>query len=270
MGKTTRIILLVLMLIGAIFSTSYAQQNEFVRWGRTNIDSEVNVRTGPSTSHDIVGKLLPTDAVEVMNIDSNGWYLIFYEGKISYVHSKYINTWEECDYERVGSYKTYFNFNNPNRSHNIILASQQICVRLRPGEYFKWSEVIGPASKEQGYLQGNVIINGKMSQDYGGGVCQVSSTLYNAALEAGLEIVERHTHALPVGYVPTGRDATVSYGLLDFVFKNNKPYDIQITAFTGNGFVEVSMYNTNRMKKQKSLQSKETRTNKYVAIETVR
>ena len=270
MRRTTWVILLVLVLIGGIFNIGYAQQNEFVRMGRTNVALEVNVRAGPGTNYKIVGKLLPMHKFKVLSIDSDGWYKILYKGKISYVYSEYIDTKEFSKYKRIGRYKTYFDFNNWNRNHNINLASKQIGVKLKPGEYFRWSNIVGPASKEQGYLLGNVIIGNKMEQGYGGGVCQVSSTLYNAALEAGLEIVERHTHGLPVAYVPPGKDTTVSYGFLDFVFKNNKPYEIQINAFTGNGFVEVSIYNINPVPKRKVRKAKQAAQQTYGKLKKVR
>lgn len=252
MRKTIRF-LLVLVITCVIVNTCYAEQSAFVRWGRPNIASGVNIRSGPSVNYEIVGKLMPRYAVKVFSIDSDGWYEILYRGKKCYVFSNYIDTWEQSKYKCVGRYKTFFDTSNKNRNHNINLASKGINIRILPGEYFRWSKIIGPASKEQGYLLGNVIIGDKMEQDYGGGVCQVSSTLYNAALEAGLEIVERHTHGLPVNYVPPGRDATVSYGFLDFVFKNNKSYELQINAFAGNGFVEVSIYNITPMVRKKNM-----------------
>ena len=243
---TTKVFLLVCILTIAIFSNVYAMPNGYERIGRTNISSPVNIRTGPSTDYEIVGQLMKGDEVQVIEIDSNGWYKILYKNAERYVYSEYIDTESHSLYERIGTYKTYFNFNNTNRNHNINLASQGISIKVLPGQLFKWSEVIGPASKEQGYLLGNVIIDDEMTLDYGGGVCHVSTTLYNAALEANLEIVERHTHGLPVTYVPKGRDATVSYGFLDFVFRNNKDYPIQIIGFTGNGFVEVDIYNASK------------------------
>lgn len=266
MENTKKIILLTLMLISVIFNTTYAEQKEIVRWGRTNITSSVNVRSGPSIDNTIIGELSPKDIVKVLKIDSDGWYKVLYRGQVSYVYSEYLDTWEESRYKCVGKYKTYFNFDNRNRNHNINLASQQISIRLLPGEYFKWSEVIGPASKEQGYLLGNVIVGNEMVKDYGGGVCQVSSTLYNAALEADMEIIERHTHGLPVTYVPPGRDATVSYGYLDFIFKNSKPYEVQISGFTGNGFVEVSIYNVDDIIKKEITVKKEITTKKQNTV----
>ena len=242
----TKVFLLVCILTIAIFSNVYAMPRGYERIGSTNISSPVNIRTGPSTDYEIVGQLNKGDEVEVIEIESSGWYKILYKGEERYVYAEYIDTKTNSQYKRIGSYKTYFDFNNTNRNHNINLASKQISIKLLPGQIFKWSEVVGPASKEQGYLLGNVIVGNEMTLDYGGGVCQVSSTLYNAALDANLEIIERHTHGLPVTYVPEGRDATVSYGYLDFVFRNNKNFPIQIIGFTGNGFVEIEIYNARK------------------------
>lgn len=250
-NKTTKVILLACIIVMSIFSTVYAMPNGYVRLGKTNINTPVNVRVGPSTDTKIVGKLMPNDIIRVYEIESNGWYKILYNKNEAYVYSDYIDTITKSKNTRIGYYKTYFNFDNTNRNHNINLASKQISVKILPGENFTWSKVIGPASKEQGYVLGNVIIDNQMAQGYGGGVCQVSSTLYNAALDAEMEIIERHTHGLPVSYVPEGRDATVAYGFLDFVFKNNKPYPIQIVGFTGNGFVEVEIYKANPEKEKK-------------------
>lgn len=243
--NTSKVALLACSIVMSIFSTVYAMPDGYSRLGKTNVDIPVNVRTGPSTNTDIVGKLMPNDVVEVYSIDSSGWYEVSYKGYKRYVYSEYLDTVTRTEYQCIGKYKTYFDPSNKNRNHNINLAAKGISIKIMPGHIFKWSEVIGPASKEQGYVLGNVIVDNEMVQGYGGGVCQVSSTLYNAALEANLEILERHTHGLPVYYVPEGRDATVAYGFLDFIFKNNKSYPIQIVATTGNGFVEVGIYKTN-------------------------
>ena len=242
----TRVFLLACIFTTVILSSVYAMPSGYERIGKTNISSPVNIRTGPSTDYEIVGQLNQGDVVEVIEIESSGWYKILYKGDERYIYAEYIDTKTDSLYERIGSYKTYFDFNNTNRNHNINLASKQISIEVLPGHLFKWSEVIGPASKEQGYLLGNVIVGDEMKLDYGGGVCQVSSTLYNAALDANLEIIERHSHGLPVTYVPEGKDATVSYGYLDFVFRNNKDFPIQIIGFTGNGFVEIEIYNTSK------------------------
>ena len=258
----TRVFLLACIFTTVILSSVYAMPSGYERIGKTNISSPVNIRKGPSTDYEIVGQLNQGDVVEVIEIESSGWYKILYKGDERYIYAEYIDTKTDSLYERIGSYKTYFDFNNTNRNHNINLASKQISIEVLPGHLFKWSEVIGPASKEQGYLLGNVIVGDEMKLDYGGGVCQVSSTLYNAALDANLEIIERHTHGLPVTYVPEGKDATVSYGYLDFVFRNNKDFPIQIIGFTGNGFVEIEIYNTSK-KIYNSSKLKKTKNTKH-------
>ena len=258
----TRVFLLACIFTTVILSSVYAMPSGYERIGKTNISSPVNIRTGPSTDYEIVGQLNQGDVVEVIEIESSGWYKILYKGDERYIYAEYIDTKTDSLYERIGSYKTYFNFNNTNRNHNINLASKQISIEVLPGHLFKWSEVIGPASKEQGYLLGNVIVGDEMKLDYGGGVCQVSSTLYNAALDANLEIIERHSHGLPVTYVPEGKDATVSYGYLDFVFRNNKDFPIQIIGFTGNGFVEIEIYNASK-KISNSSKLKNTKNTKH-------
>ncbi|NLT95915.1 MAG: hypothetical protein GXW85_10410 [Clostridia bacterium] len=121
----------------------------------------------------------------------------------------------------LGQYTTKF-VKNYNRTENIKLACEAIKnTLLAPGEVFSFNDVVGPREEERGYLTAMVIQGGEFVPGLGGGVCQVSSTLYNCVLSAGLEIVERHRHSLPVGYVPPGQDATVVYGLKDFKFKNN-------------------------------------------------
>jgi len=111
---------------------------------------------------------------------------------------------------------------NYNRTENIRLASEKIKgTILAPGEVFSFNEVVGPRNKEAGFLMAMVISDGKFVPGLGGGICQVSSTLYNSVLSANLEVIERHSHSLPVTYVPRGKDATIAYGTLDFKFKNN-------------------------------------------------
>lgn len=129
-----------------------------------------------------------------------------------------------------GDYETWVN-GSFQRHSNIRLASRGINnILLWPGEEFSFNDVVGPRSLERGYLPAPIILLGERSLDYGGGICQVSSTLYNAVEEAGLNIRERHQHSLEVGYVPKGRDATVTYGYLDFRFQNNRDHPIIIRA----------------------------------------
>ncbi len=119
--------------------------------------------------------------------------------------------------------------NSYNRSINIALASSEINdLILAPGETFSFNEVVGERTEQRGYQIAHVYSNGEVIDGIGGGICQVSSTLYNATLFADLEIVDRGSHQFTVGYVPLGRDATVSYGYKDYAFANNTPYPIKV------------------------------------------
>ncbi|HHW00928.1 MAG TPA: vanomycin resistance protein VanB [Clostridiaceae bacterium] len=121
--------------------------------------------------------------------------------------------------------------NNRNRGNNIKLASSTINGKiLAPGEVFSFNDTVGKRTTDRGYKSANAYSSGKIIEDVGGGICQVSSTLYNAVLRSDLEIVQRRNHSLTVGYVPLGLDATVSYGSVDFKFKNSTRWPIKLQA----------------------------------------
>ena len=122
-----------------------------------------------------------------------------------------------------------------NRNHNIKLASKTCNnIVLKPGESFNWARIVGEATTWKGYRKATIFVNKKPVPGVGGGVCQVSSTIYQAAKNAKLQIIERHTHSLPVTYTTKGNDATVAYGSKNLIFKNNKSYSIRI-EMTSNG-----------------------------------
>jgi vancomycin resistance protein YoaR len=142
----------------------------------------------------------------------------------------------------VGECTTRFETGSVGRVRNIARASEQLNGRLvRPGEVFTYNAVIAPVNGDNGYHKAPVIIGDQLVDDYGGGVCQVSTTLYGAALLAGLEIVERHPHSKPVKYVSPGLDATVVEDVIDFKFRNNMGSSVYIisTAVKDKGFVKV-------------------------------
>ncbi|MDD2510600.1 MAG: VanW family protein [Syntrophomonas sp.] len=168
----------------------------------------------------------------------------------------------------LASFSTWYNANEINRSHNLYLATAAINTSmLVPGETFSFNQWVGERVIEAGYRDAMVIVNGKFEPGLGGGVCQVSSTLYNAVLLAGLEIVERHNHALAVAYVPVGRDATVAYGLQDFRFKNNSAYPIYIRAWAQAGKLTMNIYG-NLTEKRKIRLS--TITDRVIAFKEIR
>lgn len=150
---------------------------------------------------------------------------------------------KEVKKKRLGSYTTYFNPHNYNRSHNIRLSAKAIDHQLiYPGQLFSFNQWVGVRSLKRGYLPARVIVKGEYSEGVGGGICQTSSTLFNSADQAGLKIIERVSHSKRVTYVPKGRDATVSWGGPDFQFQN--PYDepILIEATVKDGRLTVNIY----------------------------
>jgi len=146
---------------------------------------------------------------------------------------------------RIGRYVTSFNTNNENRSTNIRLATSAINnYVIFPGETFSFNKVVGKRTKESGYLKAPVIIRGELDEDIGGGICQVSSTLFNAVDNAGLEIVQRFSHTRKVPYIPPGRDATVSWYGPDFVFRNKYNQPVLIQARTIGRYLVIKVYSS--------------------------
>ena len=111
-----------------------------------------------------------------------------------------------------------------------------------PGEEFSFNNTVGKRTTSAGFKVATVYSNGQVTTDVGGGICQVSSTLYNAVLKANLEITNRRNHTFTVGYVPIGLDATVSWGSPDFKFKNSRNYPIKIVATTSNKNLYIKIY----------------------------
>lgn len=144
--------------------------------------------------------------------------------------------------KQIGYYITYYNAGNRDRSHNIALAAEAIDgTVIFPGERFSFNRVVGIRTTGRGYRRAAVIVRGELSEGVGGGICQVSSTLFNAADRAGLKIVQRYSHSRHVPYVPSGRDATVSWGGPDFVFDNAYNQPVLLRAFAGGGSMAVSI-----------------------------
>lgn len=148
--------------------------------------------------------------------------------------------------KKLNEYTTFYRESNRERSHNIFLSTEAINNHvIFPGETFSFNEVVGERTKERGYLKAPVIVKGEFTEDIGGGICQVSSTLYNAVdLQQYIEIVERYSHSRTVPYVPPGRDATVSWWGPDFVFKNNHHHPILIRATAKHGAISIQIYST--------------------------
>ena len=126
------------------------------------------------------------------------------------------------------------------RGGNVELASGFINGSvIFPGEVFSYTNTVGPRTWERGFREAGVFLNGEVVQGMGGGICQVSSTLYSALLDTDLLVVERHPHSMPVTYIPEGRDATVSGTVLDLKFCNTGEHPVYIQSFCENGYITV-------------------------------
>lgn len=134
---------------------------------------------------------------------------------------------------------------NVPRTNNVRLASASINgTILNPGDEFSYNGVVGERTEARGYKPAGAYVNGQVVDEFGGGVCQPSSTLYMAVLRADLEVTERHNHSFTVAYTPLGEDATVDYGNLDFRFKNDTDYPIKIVAEQTNGQMIMTIIGT--------------------------
>lgn len=143
----------------------------------------------------------------------------------------------------LATYSSKYNSGNVNRTTNIILASKKINgIVIMPGETFSYNSTVGKRTAAAGFKSAAVYMGGEVTTGIGGGICQVSSTLYNSVLLSNLEIVERYNHGFNPGYVPAGRDATVSWGGPDFKFKNNRNYPIKIYCTNSGGRLTVTIY----------------------------
>lgn len=142
----------------------------------------------------------------------------------------------------VGKYTTYFNAAVAGRTKNIELSAEAINnVILGVGDVFSFNTTVGPSDEAHGYQPAEEIVNKKLVMGIGGGICQTSSTLFNAVDVLGVGYVEKHHHSLTVGYVPQGRDATVSYGGKDFRFENTTGVPLLLKAIMGNGSLTVEV-----------------------------
>lgn len=147
--------------------------------------------------------------------------------------------------KRIGRYVTSFNTSNKKRTNNITLAAKAINnYVVFPGEIFSFNRVVGKRTATKGYLKAKVIVRGEFSEDIGGGICQVSSTLFNAVDNAGLKILQRFSHSRKVPYIPPGRDATVSWYGPDFSFKNKYNQPVLIQAKILGNLLIIKLYSS--------------------------
>lgn len=144
---------------------------------------------------------------------------------------------------KISSFQTNFSTSSANRASNVILATNTINgTVLMPGETFSFNEVVGKRTREAGYKEAGVIVNKQLKQGLGGGICQVSTTLYNAVLGANMKTSERAHHTFPSSYAELGMDATVDYGNIDYKFVNTLDYPVYIQGYAKNRILYFNIY----------------------------
>jgi len=150
---------------------------------------------------------------------------------------------DEAFPDQLSQASTRYDASNRNRSRNLEIAAGKIDGKvLLPGEEFSFNGVVGKRTVEEGYRDAKIYSNGQVVDGLAGGICQISSTLYNAALMANLEITQRRNHYFKTSYIAAGRDATVVWGSIDFKFKNSRKYPIKIKASVHSGVAEFKIF----------------------------
>ncbi len=177
-------------------------------------------------------------------------------------------------FETLSSYETSLLGKEKNTLYNIEKSAGEIDgIIVKPGEVISFNRLIGPADKGDGYKESTIIANGQFVSGYGGGVCQVSTTLYNAALLANLEIVERYNHSIygtPTSYVPLGQDAAVFYGYKDLKFKNSTDQQIVIFSEVKADRLIITIWGEKMLDKEIRVINQDLKTYDYDVIEIKR
>lgn len=209
---------------------------------------------------------LKEDMYEMINkkeIKDIGLPVVVKYPRISTEQVKSINT-------ILGQYSTSFN-EHTSRGSNIHVAGESTSeILLMPEETFSYNKHTGARNWVNGYKSAPVIVGGKVTRGEGGGVCQVSTTIYNAALIAGLYIDEVHNHSIPSRYVPKGRDATVSYGYIDLKFSNPYTHPIYIKNIMGKGAITTKIYGCDLDRQRISIKMIEEYTKDKITVQTYR
>jgi len=167
----------------------------------------------------------------------------------------------------LAEFTTVFNPSNENRTENIRVAAAALDGQMiKPDEEFSFNKIVGPRSQDAGYKVALTILNNEFIDGLGGGVCQVSSTLYNVLLRADLEIKERYNHSLVIGYVPIGQDAAVVYGAKDLKFKNNLPGALIIKTSMTRSTITIKLFGDSSLRNKVKIVNNITKEYPYKTV----
>lgn len=246
------------------------------------ICNSINVDAANATFHvELNGQLKITESKEGKQVDLSRlkeyMYDMINKKKIENINLPVIILYPDVSTKQVksinsvlGQFSTSFN-NSTSRGSNIHVAAKQTSdILLMPGDTFSYNKCTGVRNWANGYKSAPVIVGGKVTNGEGGGVCQVSTTIYNAALMSGLTIDEVHNHSLPSRYVQRGRDATVSYGYTDLKFSNPFTHPIYIKNVIGNGAITSKIYGCNSDRERIYIKIEEEYTKDKITVQTYR
>lgn len=217
------------------------------------VDTALNLRKSPNMDAKVVAVLPPGEIVTVVSEEDEEWTEIETDaGYKGYVKNDYlvIQQLDPEEYEMLSvAVITKTDGSSENRNYNMERAARYLRgLVIHPEDEFAWYDtetsdgIVGPASKERGYKKATILVGGKPVMDYGGGVCQVSTALYNCIYKIGIEQTEHHHHSVASSYVTKGMDATVNYPDKNFVFTNTEDYTIMFEAYTDGPQVVVVAY----------------------------
>lgn len=180
---------------------------------------------------------------------------------------------EEMFKDILAKYEIHYDKNNKNHEINMELITNEINgIILLPNETFSFNENIGERTEEKGFKKGPIYIRGKIIEDLAGGICQAVTGIYNIAIISNMKIIERKAHSRIQKVAPAGRDATVYWGLIDMIFKNNRksPIKLRILLNKENGIhvFEILGRNVENINVEIKTQKKENR--KYIVVKTYR
>lgn len=251
------IIAMMVCGLGAVLVN--AQQIDDDLYAYVNVETSLNLREAPSTEAEIIGRLLPGDVLLLDYYEEDGWAKVRSEYGRGYVASQYIviisdevmnklrqtdesnDETEEVDgysesenWELLNTYTVAKDVSSENRNFNMAKACEAIDgLELAPGEFFEWygENGVGPADKEHGFKEATILVGGIPTPGYGGGVCQVATTMYNCIYGIGIDADTHYPHSKHQSYVKEGMvEATVAYGTKTFAFHNTKDYTIGFKA----------------------------------------
>ena len=248
--KTSILSVLTVCIIFLMSSfTVYAVGYETEKTGTVMVQEFLSLRNAPSKSAERIKKLSNGENVFITGEEGDFYTIGTQDGSTGYALKRYILLpAEETGKQFLCEVRIDNDSSGANRNYNMALACTKLDgYRMEPGQQFEWYSVVGIANKENGYKIATVISGGKYVDGYGGGVCQVSSALYNAVLKQGLQVDKVYHHSIPSSYVAEGYDATVSWSSDEryrktLVFTNNAGFPIQIEAFTDGGTVIIRLY----------------------------